>query len=104
MTALRPTLVAACIGAQAATAEFRNEIRAVYGGFGLALGGLLLLAPNWPRHAPGVVLAAAIALLGMATGRAISFTVEPSRRWPWLFAAIELAAGLALGSVAVGTV
>lgn len=81
----------------------RNEVRAVYGGFGIALGILLVLAPLWPTFYPGIVLTAAVALLGMAGGRLAGWALD--RRfdaWPRRFLFLELAlAGLLLTSRSV---
>jgi hypothetical protein len=45
----------------------------------------------------GVLLAVAVALLGMAAGRVVSFSFERAGRWPWVFLVMETAlAGLLL--------
>ena len=45
----------------------------------------------------GVLLAVAVALLGMAAGRVVSFCFERAGRWPWVFLATEsVLAGLLL--------
>ena len=73
----------------------------MYGGFGVALGVLLLLAVRVPDYAPGIALTAAVALLGMAGGRVIGLCFERAGRWPWLFGALELLLGGALLATAV---
>lgn len=78
------------------TPDLRNEVRAVYGGFGLALGGLMLWTLTYPALADGVRVTAAVSLLGMAAGRIVSWCMERSGLWPWLFGAFEIAAGAAL--------
>lgn len=93
----RPAGIARHFGLTTTTADLRNEIRAVYGGFGVAFGGLLiasLVLP--PAYAPGIRLAAAVALLGMAGGRLWGFACERSGRWPWVFGVIEVVVGAAL--------
>ncbi len=94
MALCRPGFIVSFFGAQASTADFRNEIRAVYGGFGLALACVLLWRD--PLVVAGIRLAVACALLGMAGGRIISFLIERSGRWPIVFLIVELAAGQAL--------
>ncbi|MBM7332635.1 MAG: DUF4345 family protein [Alcanivorax sp.] len=69
----------------------RSEVRAVYGGFGLAVGGLLLAAPALPAWRAGIVVTVAVALLGMAGGRLAGLLLD--RRlpaWPAGFLATEL--------------
>ena len=69
----------------------RNEVRAVYGGFGLAVGGLLLAAPAQPAWRAGIVVTVAVALLGMAGGRLAGLVLD--RRlpgWPAGFLVAEL--------------
>ena len=48
------------------TADARNEVRAVYGGFGIAIAVLLAVAAQDVGIRSGVLLAVAVALLGMA--------------------------------------
>ena len=93
---VNPNYVFHYFGIEAATPEIRNEIRAVYGGFGVALAALLLLGAAWPDHAVGIRLTVAVALLGMAAGRMLGFCVERCGRWPWVFGCVELALGGAL--------
>src|SRR3954453_6958340 len=93
---LRPALIWAPFGVVPTTAESRNEIRAVYGGFGLALAAVMIWAIDAAqdvRH--GVLLAVAVSLFGMAAGRLLSALVEPRAllSWPGVFFAIEIGAG-----------
>jgi hypothetical protein len=74
---VRPAYVVGVFGGTAATVDARNEVRAVYGGFGIAIAMLLLGAP--PEMREGVVVAVAIALAGMAGGRVVAFVVERPR-------------------------
>lgn len=64
--------------------EARSEIRAVYGGFGVAMAGVLALAAaDFEGLRRGIALAVAAALLGMAFGRVIArCTEKPSRFYP----------------------
>lgn len=87
----------------AGTAEARTEIRAVYGGFGVAVAILLGLAAadvGEIRH--GAVIAVAAALLGMAFGRLAARVVEhPAAFYPsWFYFWVELLGGAALLTVA----
>ncbi len=73
------------------TGDGRNEIRAVYGGFGVAIGALLLAPLIKPALLEGVVLAVAVALLGMAAGRVVGAVFDRPGLWPVVFFGIELA-------------
>ena len=98
-TLISPDRIPQTFGVTASTPASRTEVRAVYGGFGLAVGALLAAAP-WlaPPVASGIYLAAAFATLGMAAGRLIGALIErPTAFYPigfWLVA--ELAVGSAL--------
>ena len=69
--------------------DSRNEVRAVYGGFGLAMSAALLLALRAPELRAGLVTAVSLALAGMALGRVIGAAVERPGRWPVFFGGIE---------------
>ncbi len=73
----------------------RNEVRAVYGGFGVAMALALSIALNQPEYRAGIVACVALALAGMVAGRLISAVIERPGFWPWVFCGIEaLGAGL----------
>ena len=73
----------------AETPTARNEIQAVYGGFGLAMCGVLLL-PHWlPELRSGIAVAVAAALAGMALGRVIGALRERPNRWAMGFCLVE---------------
>lgn len=92
-----PATVVAYFGVPELSVDGRNEVRAVYGGFGLAVAGLVAVAPYWPRFGPGILLTIALSLFGMALGRAISRAVDGGAGfYPWLFFCIEVAGGAAL--------
>jgi len=82
----------------AETAESRAEIRAVYGGFGVAISVVLALAAlDIASIRRGALVAVAAALLGMAIGRVVSRVVDGPQRWYpiWVYFWVELmAAGL----------
>ncbi|MCA1655393.1 MAG: DUF4345 domain-containing protein [Pseudonocardiaceae bacterium] len=52
--------------------ESRSEIRAVYGGFGVAIAGMLGVAAFHTGLRAGIVLTVGAALAGMAAGRVVS--------------------------------
>lgn len=60
------------------TVAGRNEIRAVYGGFGLAMAAMLTVALWYPSLRTGICLTTAAALAGMAAGR-IASAIADSR-------------------------
>jgi hypothetical protein len=96
---LRPADVLAQFGVTVTTADGRNEVRAVYGGFGLAVAGLLAVAAlGDPSTADGIVVAVAFALIGMAAGRLLSALREwPTGLYPvWTYFAIEIVSAAAL--------
>ncbi len=75
----------------------RNEVRAVYGGFGVAMGALLLFSGHWSHWQPGVVLTVGVALLGMAVGRLVAWGVDGRlERFPALFLVGEVVLGIGL--------
>jgi Domain of unknown function (DUF4345) len=95
----RPRDVLAQFGVTVDTVEGRNEVRAVYGGFGLAVAAVLAVAAlGDPETAEGIVVAVAIALFGMAGGRLVSAALErPRSAYPvWVYFLIEVAGGIAL--------
>ena len=89
-----PARVLALFGTTGLTPEGRNEVRAVYGGFGLAVAGLLCAALRGANWAPGAFLALAVALFGMAAGRLVSLAVDRSiGRFPLLLIFVEISLG-----------
>src|SRR5882757_6314228 len=97
----RPESILAYFGTASLTRDGRNEIRAVYGGFGLAIAGLLCAARFSEAIRGGAVLAVAVALLGMAAGRLISVPLDGAPgRYPWVFLGVELSgAAMLLGAL-----
>ena len=93
----RPDLVLGQFGLRNLSAAARSEVRAVYGGFGLAMAALLLFAARTPPLREGVATTLAVALFGMAAGRVVSAIAD--RRIdaaPLAWLAVELAAGALL--------
>ncbi|MFF3667218.1 DUF4345 domain-containing protein [Microtetraspora malaysiensis] len=81
------------------SSEARSEVRAVYGGFGVAVGGLLLMSlADAGGMRTGVVVTVAVSLLGMAIGRLVGRAVErPAAFYPvWCYFWVEVAAGSTL--------
>ncbi|WP_344884678.1 DUF4345 family protein [Allokutzneria multivorans] len=79
--------------------EARSEVRAVYGGFGIAIAAVLgLAAADIGGVRAGVVLAVAAALAGMALGRLISRVVDAGTAfYPiWFYFCVELLAAALL--------
>src|SRR6266849_5945598 len=92
-----PERIVAPFGTPVLSGDGRNEVRAVYGGFGIAIGALLLAAPA----EPGVRLCVAVALAGMAGGRLVAAALErPRRFYPcWFYFAVEVTMAVALLAV-----
>jgi hypothetical protein len=94
-----PAAILAPFGVAIETPDARSEVRAVYGGFGLAVAGVLgWAAASSGDLREGVVVAVAIALAGMAFGRLASRAFErPAGFYPvWAFFWIEVASAAAL--------
>ncbi|MGV0625262.1 DUF4345 family protein [Mycolicibacter minnesotensis] len=94
-----PTALVAPFGIALGGADGKTEVRAVYGGFGVAVAVLLgLAACGLPGLRPGAVVGVAAGLLGMAFGRLVARGFErPSGFYPtWFYFWVEVAAGAAL--------
>ena len=93
----RPEQVLALFGTASLTRDGRNEVRAVYGGFGVSVAVLLLSTLWLPGLRPGVLVAVAVALAGMAGGRLVSAVVDGSPgRTPWILVGVEIGLAAAL--------
>ena len=86
-----PESITGPFGMPTLTPAGRNEVRAVYGGFGLAVAAMLVLALNDPTLRPGVLLAVAASVGGMAAGRLVAALVErPTAFYPsWFYFVAE---------------
>jgi hypothetical protein len=97
----RPQRLLADFGIVVGGRDGYNEIRAVYGGFPLAVAGLLLLAQFGSTNLrEGILLSLAVASLGMAVGRIVSAIMDGGiGRHPAIFIGIEilLSLGIAIG-------
>lgn len=94
-----PGRVLATFGVQLDSADGRNEVRAVYGGFGLAVAGLAAVAAAGDGAlARGMLVTLGIAVAGMAAGRLVGRTFDkPSGFYPvWFFFWAEVAMAAAL--------
>ncbi|RUP06070.1 MAG: DUF4345 domain-containing protein [Mycobacterium sp.] len=73
--------------------ESRSEVRAVYGGFGLAIAGVLAFAATsaGPMRT-GIVVTVGLALAGMAFGRIVSAVVEGKTPFypNWFYFVVEV--------------
>ncbi|BBZ74995.1 membrane protein [Mycolicibacterium anyangense] len=76
----------------------RAEVRAVYGGFGVAIAGVLGYGLLHPPLRTGIVLTVALALAGMALGRVVSTLCgDRTSFYPnWFYCLVEIVAAAAL--------
>ena len=94
---LAPERISGLVGVPRLPLAARNEVRAVYGGFGVAMGILLGVTLFKQEIREGVIAAVSIALLGMAAGRVLSWLLDwRLPRFPALFLLIELVLGFGL--------
>ncbi|MDG4664445.1 DUF4345 domain-containing protein [Mycobacterium sp. 236(2023)] len=95
-----PARLVAPFGITLGSAAARSEVRAVYGGFGLAIAAILVLAATDQALRTGIVVAVGAALAGMAFGRLISALDGPTRFYPnWFYFLVESVAAAALFAV-----
>jgi hypothetical protein len=94
----RPAALIRPFGITLPTPESRAEVRAVYGGFGLAIAGVLAVAAGDPALRAGILVTVAAALGGMALGRVVSGVVDrPKAFYPnWFYSVVEVVAAAAL--------
>ena len=94
---VRPTVVTRQFGIPALTPEGRSEVRAVYGGFGLAVAAMLVVAITTPDLRAGIAITVAVALFGMAVGRVVSAVIDRSlSKVVVLYLVIEVVVGVLL--------
>jgi hypothetical protein len=98
MALASPESITRTFGITTLTDAGRNEVRAVYGGFGLAVAALLVVALNDPTLRAGVLLAIAASVGGMAAGRLVAAAVErPAAFYPsWFYFVAETAMAVVL--------
>jgi len=96
-----PAFVMAQFGILELTPAGRNEVRAVYGGFGIFMALALVVALRQPELRSGIVFAVAAALGGMAAGRLVSAAVDRAiDRAPLAYLALEVIVAVMLLAVA----
>jgi Domain of unknown function (DUF4345) len=83
-------------------ATSRSEVRAVYGGFGLAIAGVLAYAAVEPDVRTGILFTVGAALTGMAFGRVVSAVIDARTAFypNWFYCLVELLAAAALFAAA----
>jgi hypothetical protein len=95
----RPERVLTIFGTQVTTRDGRNEVRAVYGGYGVAMAAALAVALGDDGLRAGVFVCLALAMLGMALGRLCSAVIDRrASAVTALFGGIELAIAAVLWS------
>jgi hypothetical protein len=79
-------------------AASRSEVRAVYGGFGLAIAGVLVFAAFQNGFRSGILITVGAALAGMAFGRLASAVLgDRTGFYPnWFYFIVETVAAAAL--------
>ena len=94
----RPAALIRPFGITLPIPESRAEVRAVYGGFGLAIAAVLALAALDAGLRDGILITVAAALGGMAFGRLVSGAVDrPKAFYPnWFYFVVEVVAAAAL--------
>lgn len=73
---ITPAAVVAIFGTSVTTPDGRNEIRAVYGGFGIMMALALVVALRVGELRAGILVCLALALVGMALGRVCSAIID----------------------------
>jgi hypothetical protein len=79
------------------TAAGRNEVRSVYGGFGIAMAAMFAVALWRPELRAGICLTTGAALAGMAGGRLLSAVMDRGiGRFPLFYLCLEAILAAAL--------
>lgn len=102
---LVPEQIPAIFGGKAETPASRNEVRAVYGGYGVGISALAAYAQSSSRpEAPGWLQCLGMSMGFMAAGRVTGVLIEREwALWPtWAFVIVEI--GLAAALLAAGGV
>jgi hypothetical protein len=85
-------------------AASRSEIRAVYGGFGLAIAGVLAYAAVAGGGVrTGILITVGVARVGMAFGRIVSAVIDDRTAFypNWFYCLVEIIAAAALFATVV---
>lgn len=100
-----PAAMIRVFGIELPEPQSRSEVRAVYGGFGLAIAGVLAYA-GFGSGAPrtGIMITVGVALAGMAFGRLVSAVIdERTPFYPnWFYFIVEALGAAALVLAARG--
>lgn len=92
-----PEKFLAVVGSQVLGRDGRNEVRAVYGGMGLAMAAGLLYAISADSYRPGILLFMAVLFFGMAAGRVVSAVFDKGVSGKMMgLAAVEALGGVLL--------
>jgi hypothetical protein len=84
-------------GIETSVADSWNEVRAVYGGFPLAMAAILIVSLFAPVLTDGIAVCVGSAMLGMCLGRLVSGILDRTLgRMPQIFAAIEFVVAMIL--------
>ncbi|WP_006245510.1 DUF4345 domain-containing protein [Mycolicibacterium tusciae] len=97
-----PAAIIRPFGITLGSAAARSEVRAVYGGFGLAIAGVLgYAAVAGGDVRTGILIAVGAALAGMAIGRLVSAVLdERTAFYPnWFYCLVEALAAAALFAI-----
>jgi hypothetical protein len=91
----KPEYVSRLTGVELTTVESRNEVRAVYGGFGVAMAIAMFIAMVSTGLRGGIMVTTGLALIGMAAGRGYSIWLErPANNLIYAFLGLEAVIGL----------
>jgi len=91
---MKPSAVLGQFGVAALSADARNEVRAVYGGFGIAIAALLMWSIFDDQLRAVVCITVAVSMFGMALGRLVSMAIDKTMsRIPILYFGAEVLAG-----------
>ena len=72
---VKPEFIYNLFGITSVPVDAQNEVRAVYGGFGIVMSYLLIMEEG-ASYYPGILLTSAMALSGMAGGRILSTIID----------------------------
>jgi len=99
---IRPAFIPSLFTPNAPDHGARNEIRAVYGGFGLGCAGVIGTAmARSTSTTDGMLIALSVAFASMAIGRIVGLIAEPSRFSPlWALVILEIGLAAAIGAAA----
>ena len=96
-----PNAVIRPFGITLGGAASRSEVRAVYGGFGIAIAAVLVYAATAQGVRTGILVTVGAALAGMAFGRLVSAVVDGRTSFypNWFYGLVEGVAAAALFAI-----